>query len=224
MIEMQKFISWKFKLDDQKVRLIAVSKTHPKDKIQLMYDWGQQDFGENKVQEMVEKYNQLPSDIKWHMIGHLQRNKVKEIVPFVHLIHSVDSLRLIRKINLESQKINRITSVLLQLKIAEEDTKYGLSQNNLMQIAQDYVNKKFPNIAIHGLMGMASFVEDEHQIEREFKFLNHIFNTLSQGILKDAQDFKIRSIGMSGDYKIAIDCGSNMIRVGSKIFGARNYG
>ena len=195
------------------VELVAVSKTQSHNKIKEAYDSGHRIFGENKVQEIVEKYEALPKDIKWHMIGHLQSNKVKYIAPFIDLIHAVDSEKLLKEIDKRAQQNNRIIDCLLQIHIATENTKFGLSANESNEILLK--TEQYKNINIKGLMGMASFTNNINQIKKEFDFLASIFsNHCSLNTL---------SMGMSSDYKIAIDCGSNMIRIGSTIFGARNY-
>ncbi|WP_456423249.1 YggS family pyridoxal phosphate-dependent enzyme [Lutibacter sp.] len=204
------------------VTLVAVSKTKPVSDILEAYMAGQRAFGENKIQEMAQKYEELPKDIQWHMIGHLQRNKVKYMAHFVHLIHGVDSFKTLKEINKQALKHNRIIDCLLQLKIAKEDTKFGLSITDVNDIitSEDFTSLK--NINIKGLMGMASFTEDKSIIRAEFNMLNTFFIEL-----KKVSSFNftpsILSMGMSGDYKIAIEAGSNMIRVGSLIFGKRNY-
>lgn len=196
------------------VTLVAVSKTKPKEALIEAYEAGQLDFGENKVQEMCVKAEALPKDIRWHMIGHLQRNKVKYIAPFIGLIHSVDSLRLLTEINKQAAKNNRIIDCLLQIHIADETTKFGMEYDE----AEDMIfNESFDHIRIRGLMGMASFTENQNQIRAEFEGL-HIFYHKHQL----TQNWDTLSMGMSGDYALAIECGSNMIRVGSRIFGARN--
>lgn len=200
------------------IQLIAVSKTHPAKEIKEMYQCGQIDFGENKVQELVEKYNQLPKNIRWHQIGHLQKNKVKYIAPFVHLIHSVDRLELLDTIEKEAVKINRPISVLLQIKIAQEESKYGLTFDSALEILKLKKDGMFPHVTILGLMGMASFTDNTSQIENEFSSL-HDFYTIHQ----NEYGLSILSMGMSDDYLIAIKCGSNMVRIGSKLFGKRNY-
>ena len=200
------------------VTLVAVSKNHPAEKIQAVYNLGQRAFGENKVQEMVEKQAVLPKDIQWHLIGHLQTNKVKYIAEFVSLIESVDSEKLLIEINKQAAKYNRIIKVLLQVKIAEEDTKTGLEVNETKELFLNYLQGQYPNIEIVGLMGMASFVDDETQIEREFSFLKRLFDQLSK-----QKKLDILSMGMSGDFPLAIKCGSNSVRVGSAIFGNRVY-
>ena len=201
------------------VTLIAVSKTKPQSDILEAYEAGHRHFGENKVQEMVDKFDDLPKDIKWHMIGHLQRNKVKYMAHFVHLIHGVDSLKTLKEIDKQAEKHDRVIQCLLQAKIAEEDTKFGLSFNDIETILSGEEISNFNNIAIVGLMGMATFTEDESQIEREFSSLKNAFDRLQ----KKYASLEILSMGMSGDYKIAIENGSTMVRIGSSIFGKRNY-
>ncbi|MGY6647264.1 YggS family pyridoxal phosphate-dependent enzyme [Wenyingzhuangia sp. IMCC45574] len=200
------------------ITLVAVSKTKPVSDIQQAYDAGQRVFGENKIQEMAEKHEILPKDISWHMIGHLQKNKVKYMAHFVDLIHGVDSLSTLKEINKQALKHNRIINCLLQVKIAQEDTKFGLSKEEVTTILNSNEYKAMENVKIVGLMGMASFVEDKGQIKQEFKSLNDFYT-----ITKEPHGLNILSMGMSGDYKIAIEEGSTMVRVGSAIFGARNY-
>lgn len=200
------------------VTLIAVSKTKPVENLMEAYDAGQRIFGENKVQEMVDKYHAMPKDIQWHMIGHLQRNKVKYLAGFVELIHGVDSIKLLQEINKQAQKHDRIIKCLLQIKIAQEDSKFGMSFDDAQELLQSNLLKTLHHINIEGVMGMASFTTDQKQIELEFRHLKHSFDTLKQL----SPEISIISMGMSGDYPIAIECGSTMIRVGSKIFGARN--
>lgn len=203
----------------KKVKLVAVSKTKPIRAIQEAYDAGQRDFGENRIQEMVDKHKELPKDIEWHMIGHLQRNKVKYMAHFVHLIHGVDSFKTLKEIDKQAKKHDRIINCLLQARIAREETKFGLTFNEIENILVSDELQELNNIKIVGLMGMASFTEDTDQINKEFKDLNSFFIKLK------AQNSELNtlSIGMSGDYKIAIENGSTMIRVGSAIFGSRNY-
>lgn len=202
--------------------LIAVSKTHPIEAIQTAYNCGHVVFGESRVQEMVAKYNQLPKDIKWHMIGHLQRNKIKHMAHFVHLIHGVDDMKKLIEINKQAAKHNRIIHCLLQVKIAKEDTKFGLSVQEAEQILTSEELLKLNNISIDGFMGMASFTDNQKQVEAEFETLQHFFNNTQQ--LKNAIfNPKILSMGMSGDYKTALKFGSTMIRIGGAIFGNRNY-
>ncbi|WP_298366685.1 YggS family pyridoxal phosphate-dependent enzyme [uncultured Lutibacter sp.] len=204
------------------VSLIAVSKTKPISDILEAYNAGQKAFGENKIQEMTQKYEELPKDIEWHMIGHLQSNKVKYMASFVHLIHGVDSFKTLKEINKQALKHNRIINCLLQLKIAKEETKFGLSINNTEEILNSEEFKNLLNINIIGVMGMASFVDDENIIRNEFKTLKKHFNKLEKYSTTNFNPSTI-SMGMSGDYKIAIEEGSTMVRVGSAIFGSRNY-
>ena len=201
----------------QSVKLIAVSKTKPEEDIWEAYKAGHRAFGENKVQEMVEKAEVLPKDIEWHMIGHLQRNKVKYMAGFVHLIHGVDSLRLLREINKQAAGHDRIQKVLLQIHIAEESTKFGLSDEEFREIISTETRDSLPHVEIAGLMGMATLTEDQAQIRKEFMHLAKLSEELRQSIPTGG----ILSMGMSGDYDIAIECGSNMIRIGTAIFGAR---
>ncbi len=199
------------------VTLVAVSKTKPVEDLMEVYRAGHQVFGENKVQEMVHKLEQMPQDINWHMIGHLQRNKVKYIAPFVALIHGVDSERLLQEIDKQAAKHQRIIPCLLQIHIAQESTKFGLSEKELDALIAKAIN--YPNVQLRGLMGMASFTEDTAQIQKEFAVLKNIFDRVQSQLT----GFDVLSMGMSGDYTLAIEQGSTMIRVGSKIFGARNY-
>ncbi|MAO42970.1 YggS family pyridoxal phosphate-dependent enzyme [Leeuwenhoekiella sp.] len=200
------------------VTLVAVSKTKPNEDLQEAYDAGQRIFGENKIQEMTDKWKALPKDIQWHMIGHVQTNKVKYMAPYVSLIHSADRLKLFKEINKEAKKNERVIDVLLQVKIAEEDSKFGMPPEEAKTFLEENKAANYPNVNIVGLMGMASFVEDETQIKREFAQLEKIYNTF-----KEQYAFSVLSMGMSGDYKLALEHGSTMVRVGSAIFGARNY-
>ena len=200
------------------VELVAVSKFHPIEKIKEVYDCGQRVFGENKVQELLTKVNELPNDIQWHLIGHLQTNKVKYIAPFINTIQSVDSEKLLEEIDRQAEKNNRKIKVLLQLKIAEEETKFGLEIHEAKEIFTNYLNGKFPNIEVTGLMGMATFTEDKDQVKKEFTYLKQIFDKLSL-----QRKLETLSMGMSDDYPVAIECGANSVRVGSAIFGHRNY-
>lgn len=209
------------KFKSKNIRVIAVSKTKTADQILQVYKSGHRDFGENKVQELVSKNEILPKDIKWHMIGHLQKNKVKYIAPFVHLIHSVDSLDLLEVINKEAKKNDRTQNILVQVRIAQEETKFGIEPKHLNDIMDAYVANKFPNVKICGLMGMASFTDDTQQIDKEFELLHDIFIEVKQVFLDRAYYFKELSIGMSGDYEIAIEHGASMIRIGTLIFGQR---
>ena len=201
------------------VVLVAVSKTKPAEMIEQAMKNGHLDFGENKVQELVDKHSTLPKNINWHMIGHLQRNKVKYIAPFIHLIHGVDSERLLIEINKQAKKNNRNIDCLLQFHIAKESTKFGFNMDEIYELFERKKLEELKNINIRGVMGMATFTENKLHIEDEFKQLKNHFTTLSNKLKNDC--FNIISMGMSGDYKIAIDCGSNMVRIGSSIFGAR---
>lgn len=210
-------------LTTSRTSLIAVSKTKPVEDLQELYGLGQRDFGENYVQELVGKQPLLPGDIRWHFIGHLQSNKVKYIAPFVHLIHGVDSLKLLEAIDKEGRKLGKIINCLLQVHIASEETKYGFDLQEVRQVAAHYfLEKKFGNVKICGLMGMASFTEDQTIVENEFKSLKTMFDEIRNSFTDLAAEFNVLSMGMSGDYKLAIQCGSNMVRIGSLIFGSRN--
>jgi len=201
------------------VIVVAVSKTKPNADILEAYHAGQRVFGENKIQEMAAKYNELPKDIQWHMIGHLQKNKVKYMAHFVDLIHGVDSFSTLKEINKQAKKHNRVINCLLQAKIAKEDTKFGLSFSDIETIITSEELKELENIQIVGLMGMATFTENQEQLFEEFSSLKNFFELLKT----QHTQLKILSMGMSGDYQLAIKNGSNMVRVGSAIFGARNY-
>lgn len=205
------------------VTLIAVSKTKPVEMIGEAYAAGQRVFGENKVQEMVDKYEQLPKDINWHMIGHLQTNKVKYIAPFVALIHGVESLKLLETINKEANKVGRVIPCLLQFHIAQEETKFGLTLEEAREILESEAYRGMQNVRIAGVMGMATNTDNEEQIRAEFRHLKEIFDTLKREYFPGNADFKELSMGMSGDYPIAVQEGSTMVRVGSAIFGARQY-
>lgn len=207
----------------ENVTLIAVSKTKPISDLKEAYDAEQRIFGENKALEMREKYQQLPEDIQWHFIGHLQTNKIKYIAPFVSLIHSIDSLSLLEAVNKEAAKNNRVINCLLQFHIAQEETKFGLDIDEAKQILESDTFKQMNNVRIVGVMGMATFTEDITQIRNEFKSLKKIYDILKENYFKDDTSFKEISMGMSDDYPIAIEEGATMVRVGSKIFGARNY-
>ncbi|MBW6483767.1 MAG: YggS family pyridoxal phosphate-dependent enzyme [Vicingaceae bacterium] len=208
------------------VTLVAVSKTKPNTAILEAYQAGQRVFGENKVQELTEKYESLPKDIEWHMIGHLQSNKVKYIAPFVSLIHGVDSFNLLKEINKRATQNERVINCLLQIHIAEEATKFGFDEKEVIELLQSEAFQDLKNIKIVGLMGMATFTDNENQIRKEFRSLKQLFDKLqtlsTQGTLSTFQHTTL-SMGMSGDYQIAIEEGSTMIRVGSSIFGERNY-
>ncbi|WP_179335540.1 YggS family pyridoxal phosphate-dependent enzyme [Winogradskyella costae] len=201
------------------VTLVAVSKTKPISDLMEAYNTGQRIFGENKIQEMADKYAEMPKDIEWHMIGHVQRNKVKYMAEFVSLIHGVESFKLLKEINKQAKKHDRIIDCLLQIKIAEEDSKFGMSASDASALLQSDEFSELKNISIVGVMGMATFTKDMTQVESEFKFLKHTFTELKATNPK----LKTISMGMSGDYQLAIDCGSTMVRVGSSIFGSRNY-
>jgi pyridoxal phosphate enzyme (YggS family) len=200
------------------VTLVAVSKTKPVSDLMEAYDAGQRIYGENKIQEMAEKYEEMPKDIKWHMIGHVQRNKVKYMAEFVNLIHGVDSYKLLREIDKQAKKHDRTIDCLLQIKIAEEDSKFGMSAEDAYTLLQSDDFSELENIAVVGVMGMATFTDNKAQVENEFKFLKSTFDKLKTL----NSELKTISMGMSGDYELAIDCGSTMIRLGSSIFGARN--
>ncbi len=203
------------------VVLVAVSKTKPASLVKEAYEAGQRVFGENKVQELVDKWEVLPKDIEWHLIGHLQSNKVKYIAPFVSLIHSVDSFKLLQEIDKQGEKNDRVIPCLLQFHIAQEETKFGLSFEEAEEILQSREFVEMNHISIVGLMGMASFVENEEQVRDEFRNLHNYFMILKSNYFKYNPDFKVLSMGMSGDYKLAIEEGSTMIRVGSSLFGDR---
>jgi len=214
----ENLISFKNQLPES-VSLVAVSKTKPVSDIKEAYDAGQRIFGENKIQEMVNKYDVLPKDIQWHMIGHLQSNKIKYMAHFVDLIHGVDSLSTLKEIDKQARKHQRLIKCLLQVKIAKEDSKFGLSIENTQSILSSEVLSNLKNLQVVGLMGMASFTSDMEEVSKEFSNLKSLYDQINKGNHK----LSILSMGMSGDYKIAIENGSNMIRVGSAIFGERNY-
>jgi PLP dependent protein len=205
------------KLLGENIVLVAVSKTKPVESIQELYDLGHRDFGENYVQELEEKHSQLPKDIRWHFIGHLQSNKIKYIAPFVHLIHGIDSFKLLKEVDKQAKKINRTIDVLLQVHIAQEETKFGLDGNELdeLLIANSNQLLKLENVNVCGLMGMASFTEDKEKIRTEFKYLKSLFDKYAK--------LQTLSMGMSSDYTIAMEEGTTMVRIGSLIFGERQY-
>ena len=207
----------------QTVKLIAVSKTKPAALLMEAYQHGQRAFGENKVQEMVGKHDELPKDIEWHFIGHLQTNKVKHIVPFVRLIHGVDSFKLLKAIDKEAGKVGRVIACLLQFHIAEEETKFGFSPEEAFDMLKSPEFQDLKNVRISGVMGMATFTNDENQVRKEFSGLKLIFDRLKTGFFAHDPDFKEISMGMSGDYLIAVEQGSTMVRIGSTIFGEREY-
>ncbi len=210
----QKIKSW---LGEKGVTLVAVSKVQTVERILELYNLGQRDFGENYVQELIDKEAKLPKDIRWHFIGHLQSNKVKYIAPFVHLIHGVDSLKLLKEIEKQGAKANRNINVLLQVHIAQEETKFGLDEKELNGLLQEVGQQPLPHAAIYGLMGMASFTENEVQLQKELQTLKALFDA-HQNV---SPSFRILSMGMSSDYQLAVQCGSNMVRIGSLLFGAR---
>jgi len=201
------------------VTLVAVSKLKPASDIQEMYDLGHRDFGENYVQELVDKATQLPQDIRWHFIGHLQSNKVKYLAPFVHLIHGIDSEKLLAEVNKQAAKQSRTIACLLQVHIAQEETKFGFDATELNAIAAKIKDNVFPNVSVEGLMGMASFSDDVEKVGAEFDFLKQQFDEMK--VMLSSPSFQTLSMGMSGDYELAIKKGSNMIRVGSLLFGRR---
>lgn len=201
--------------------LVAVSKTKPITAIQAMYDQGQRIFGENRVQELVEKEAVLPKDIKWHQIGHLQTNKVKYIAPFVSLIHAVDSLKLLKEINKQALKNNRIIDCLLQFHIAEESSKFGFDETEVTTMLKSEAFKNLENVRIIGVMGMATFTDNEAQVKQEFRQLKNLFETLKNTFFSNDIHFKEISMGMSGDYQLAVSEGSTMVRIGSLLFGSR---
>jgi hypothetical protein len=205
------------------VQLVAVSKTKPAALLMEAYAHGQRAFGENKVQELAWKFEELPKDIEWHFIGHMQTNKVKYIAPFVHLIHGVDSFKLLKTIDAEAKKVNRIIPCLLQFHIAEEETKFGLSMDEVTEMLKSDEFHHLKNIQISGVMGMATYTDDEKQIRKEFANLKTIFETLKSAYFSESPEFREISMGMSGDYRIAVEEGSTMVRIGSTIFGERSY-
>lgn len=205
------------------VTLVAVSKTKPDEMILEAYEEGHRDFGENKVQDLIAKKERLPADIRWHMIGHLQSNKVKYLAPFVHLIHGVDSMKLLRVIQKEAVKADRTLDCLLQVHIAREETKFGFSGEELETLAQSDAFSELGMVRIRGVMGMATYTADTGQIREEFRTLNHIFEKLHSTLFSDHSYFDQRSYGMSGDFQLAVEEGSTMVRIGSLIFGPRNY-
>lgn len=204
----------------ENVTLVAVSKTKPVSDIMQAYKAGQRIFGENKIQDMVDKYEEMPKDIQWHMIGHVQRNKVKYIASFVTLIHGVENFKTLKEINKQAAKHDRIIDCLLQIKIASEDTKFGMSANEASEILQSEAFSELKNVNVVGVMGMATFTEDQEQIKREFSFLKNTFEDL-KSLQTTNSNLQVISMGMSGDFKLAIQCGSTMVRVGSSIFGVR---
>lgn len=205
----------------QTVQLVCVSKFHPDEALMEAYQTGERIFGESRVQEMTGKYERLPKDIEWHFIGHLQKNKIKNIAPFVHLIHGVDSFELLSEINKQALKTDRVISCLLQIHIAKEDTKFGFSEDEIIEMLEEGIWKSFHNIKICGLMGMATFTDDKEQVSREFTTLHQLFSKIKNKYFSAESTFKEISMGMSDDFHQAIDAGSTMVRVGSLIFGSR---
>jgi PLP dependent protein len=224
LIDQNKYLEIVKQLQENEVTLVAVSKTKPAEAIKELYDLGQRDFGENYVQELVDKQQQLPQDIRWHFIGHLQSNKIKYIAPFVYLIHGVDSIKLLKEVDKQGTKTNRIINVLLQVHIADEETKFGMGEDELDELLNPSSGKlpELKNVNIRGLMGMASFTDDKTKVRSEFKYLQCLFNKYAQ---LQTSNFKLQtlSMGMSGDYTIAVEEGSTMVRIGSLIFGERQY-
>ena len=224
MVNIEAFQQLRAKFESTKTTLVAVSKMKPAESVKALYDLGQRDFGENYVQELVEKQALLPNDIQWHFIGHLQSNKVKYIAPFVHLIQGVDSFKLLQEINKQAQKNSRTISCLLQIHIANEETKFGLDEKELLETLEYYTAQQasMANVKICGLMGMASFSDDEQQVVAEFKNLNSLFHLAKQSYFLGNPDFNILSMGMSGDYDLAIAEGATHVRIGSLLFGRRS--
>lgn len=203
------------------VKLVAVTKTKPSEVIMEAYHAGHKVYGENKVQELVQKQQELPQDVEWHFIGHLQSNKVKYIAPFVHLIHGIDSMKLLQEVNRQAVKSGRVISCLLQFHIAQEDTKFGLSEEEARELLSSEAYSRLKNISVAGVMGMATFTENDELVRNEFRKLKSIFDNLKQVYFKDKSTFCEISMGMSDDYHLAVEEGSTMVRIGSKIFGAR---
>src|SRR5690625_2408651 len=216
------FDTLKQKFENDNVTLVAVSKTHHPKEIKKIYNKGQFDFGENRVQELMEKVDLPPQDIRWHMVGHLQSNKVRDLVPFIHLIHSLDRFSLAKEIQKHAKRYQRKISVLLQFKIAEEESKHGIDPDNLKQFMDECIKSDYDHIKVKGVMGMATFTEDEDQIKREYKLLDEIYHQLKEDYFLEEDEFEIKRYGMSGDYQIDLDQGSNMVRIGTLIFGELN--
>ena len=209
---------------EPKALLVAVSKTKPMSDLQVAYEAGQRHFGENKIQEMTKKWETLPKDIHWHMIGHTQRNKVKYMAPYVHLIHSVDSPRLLKEINKQALNNNRVIDCLLQIHIATEETKFGFDQEELLELLSSDEFATHKNVRITGLMGMATFTDDQEQVRKEFSSLKTLLDHINHNnLINDSHELKTLSMGMTGDYEIAMKEGSTMVRIGSAIFGSRDY-
>ena len=206
------------------VTLLAVSKTKPVEDIMALYNIGCRDFGENKVQELTQKQSQLPADIRWHQIGHLQTNKIKDIIPFVYMIHSIDSLKLAIEVNKQAAKHNRVVDCLFELKVANEDTKSGFDIEDLKQLLSEGIVSELTNIRFCGVMGMATNTDDDNEIRKEFLNVKAVFDYIRDNYADEVgEDFTQISMGMSGDYKIAVECGSTIVRIGSTIFGERDY-
>jgi hypothetical protein len=224
MVNTEAWKELKSELNSNGVLLVAVSKTKPVSDIEALYALGQRDFGENYVQELVEKQPQLPADVRWHFIGHLQTNKVKYIAPFVSVIHAVDSIRLLQEIDKHAQKADRVIDVLLQLHVAEEETKYGLDETELIKLIDQYEAQRegLQNTRICGLMAMATFTDDKEQVREEFRRAKTVFDNIRQAHFFHRPYFQILSIGMSGDYRLAVEEGSTAVRIGSMLFGSRS--
>ena len=205
------------------VKLVAVSKFHPVEALRAAYDAGQRIFGESRVQEIQQKHRDMPEDVEWHFIGHLQTNKVRALVPYVSLIHSIDSLRLLECVDSEARRIDRTVNVLLQLHVAQEETKFGLTPDECIALAESGVIEKLPNVRICGVMGMATNTDDENEIRKEFKLIKSTFVALKDRFFADAEYCKEISMGMSDDYRIAIEEGATLVRIGTSIFGQREY-
>ena len=203
--------------------MVAVSKTKPNSNILEAYETGHRDFGENKVQDLAAKAAELPQDIRWHMIGHVQTNKIKFFAPFVHLVHGVDREKVLKELNKEARKNNRVIDCLLQVHIAQEQSKFGFDEAEINALFEKDLNTLYPNVRIRGLMGMATFTEDQEQVRSEFRTLKQLFDQILRTFNIQHSTFNILSMGMSGDYPIAVEEGSTMVRVGTAIFGARNY-
>jgi hypothetical protein len=221
---MEAYHQIKAELAPHQATLVAVSKTHPPERIMELYELGHRDFGENRQSELVEKYEKLPKDIRWHFIGHLQSKKTKYIAPFVYMIHSVDSFKLLREINKQAERNDRIIDCLLQFKIAKEESKYGLEARNIREEFTQEALQEFRSVNIRGVMGMATFTDDMDQVRTEFKKLKAFFDELKLTRFPEKEDFDQISMGMTGDYKVALEEGSTMIRVGTLLFGERQYG
>ncbi len=207
----------------KRVRLVAVSKFHSVEALQEAYDAGQRIFGESRVQELSQKYSRLPQDVEWHFIGHLQTNKVRQVVPMVSLIHSADSMKLLKCINDEAKRINKVVDVLLQLYVAQEDTKFGFDCAECVELAENGVFDSLENVRVRGVMGMATNTDDDNAVRNEFKAIYEVYDTLKKGVFSDKAYFNEISMGMSDDYNIAIEEGSTLVRIGSSIFGERYY-